>query len=463
MPALPKFRRGLLGDWSPPTLFVASFAALILVGTVGLLALPGLYVGEPLGPLSALFTMTSAVCVTGLSLVDTATYFTFWGQAWLLLFIQLGGLGLITLSSAIILAMGRRLSLRTEMVAMTAPAGGQRAEIRALTIAVLRFTAVVEAIGAAVLFVLWSADMPPGQALWHAVFHSISAFCNAGFSTFSDSLMNWRDRPAVLATIASLILIGGMGFYTIGELGRWRRHGSERRPRLSSHSFGSIGVTLLLLAAGMAMYAAVEWNEAFFGLGYVDRLVNAFFLSVTARTAGFNTIDYSTLGNDAAFLTIMLMFVGGAPGSTAGGVKTTTLAVLMALAWSRLRGRRFVELHGRGVPEDTLERTVSLTLLAVAVLTIAVLLLNALHQSGTEHAAARMMFLPIVFEAVSAFGTVGLSMGMTDRLGDAGTLVLIVLMFVGRVGLLSFFAAVSLSRGRPRAAVRPAQEDLLVG
>jgi trk system potassium uptake protein TrkH len=456
-------RPNLARDWSPPTLFVASFAALILVGTLGLLLLPGLYVGEPLGPLAALFTMTSAVCVTGLALVDTATYFTFWGQAWILLFVQLGGLGLITLSSAIILAMGRRLSLRTEMVAMSTPAGGQRAEIRALTFAVLRFTVVVEAIGATALFLLWCREMPVAQALWHAVFHSVSAFCNAGFSTFSDSLAGWRERPAVLATISALILVGGMGFYTIGELGRWRFRRGERRPRLSSHSFGSLGVTALLLVVGMAFYAAFEWNEAFVGMGLVDRLTNAFFLSVTARTAGFNTIDYGLLGNDAAFVTIMLMFVGGAPGSTAGGVKTTTLAVLAALAWSRLRGRRFVELHGRGVPEDTLERTVSLTLLAVAVLTVAVLVLNALHQSGTEHAAARMMFLPIVFEAVSAFGTVGLSMGMTDRLGDAGTVVLIALMFVGRVGLLSFFAAVSLGRGRRGAAVRPAQEDLLVG
>jgi trk system potassium uptake protein TrkH len=192
-----------------------------------------------------------------------------------------------------------------------------------------------------------------------------------------------------------------------------------------------------------------------------ERLANAWFMSVTARTAGFNTIAYSELGNAAAFLTILLMFVGGSPGSTAGGLKTTTFAVLMALAWSRIRGRRHASLRGRGIPRETLERTVSLVLLALAVLTVSFFLLTAVTKTGSA-ATARAAFLPMSFEVMSAFSTVGLSMGTTGALGPAGKLVVIWLMFIGRVGLFSFFAALLLRR-RPSAVYRPAREDLIVG
>ena len=451
---------------SAPAILVGSFLALIAIGTVGLMVLPGIYAGAPLGLVDALFTITSAVCVTGLIVVDTATYFTFWGQLWILVFIQLGGLGLITLTSIILGATGHRVPLRTQMVTVAVPDGSKSTrQVWQVALEVTRFTLVAELCGALVLMACWWRHLSPGETVWHAVFHSISAFCNAGFSTFSDSLVGWQGDPAVLLVVSSLIIFGGLGFFTVNELAFWWRSNRRRmgQRRLSSHTMSVLVTTTGLLAIGTVSFAIFEWNDALGGLRAGDRIVNAWFMSVTARTAGFNAVDYGALGNDAAFATIMLMFVGGAPGSTAGGIKATTLAVLVALAWSRFRGRRFVQFHKRGVPEDTIERAVSLTLLAVVVLTVSILVLNALHQTGIGHTAARADFLPIAFEAVSALATVGLSMGMTAQLDDAGKIVLVLLMFIGRVGLFSFFAAMTSRQSQTPTRVRPAADDILIG
>lgn len=453
-------------ELSAPAIFVGSFFTLIVVGTVGLYFLPGMFAGPRLTFVDVMFTMTSAVCVTGLIIADTATQLTVWGQLWILVFIQLGGLGLITLTSLILGATGHRVSLRSHIAVTPVPgSAGTGSEFWRLAWAVTRFTLAVEAIGALLLFAAWAPHLPMGHAIWHALFHSISAFCNAGFSTFSDSLVGWQRSPFVLLIVSALVIIGGTGFFAIHDVRAWwtaNRYRGERR-RLSSHTATVLLATAILLVAGTVFFTACEWNGVLAHLTPLDRLTNAWFMSVTPRTAGFNTVDYRSLGNDAAFGTIMLMFVGGAPGSTAGGVKVTTMAILAALAWSRLRGRQFLILNRRGVPHDTVERAISLTLLGVATLTAAVLLLNAVHQAGTTVASARPEFLPIAFEAVSALSTVGLSMGMTNQLGDSGKVVLVVLMFVGRVGLFSFFAAMTLRRSRIRTRLRPAEEDLLIG
>lgn len=448
---------------SPPAFFVGSFATLILIGALGFLLLPGLYHGPALGALDALFTSTSAVCVTGLIVVDTATRFTFWGQLWILALIQLGGIGLITLATSIIGALGRRLSLRSEMTSVALIQRDEDLPIWQLARRVARFTLLVEAAGAGLLFLVWLPRFPVIEALWHAAFHAVSAFCNAGFSTFTDSLESFADSPLTLVITSALIVIGGLGFLTIGELGRWRRADGHRRRRLSSHSYAVVATTAALLVAGAISYAMMEWDGVLGPFPVHHKLTNAWFMSVTARTAGFNSVPYGQLGNQAAFLTILLMFVGGSPGSTAGGLKTTTLAVLAALAWSRIRGRRFVELHGRSIPEGTIERTVSLTLLAFGVMTAAFFALNVASAGPGTVQAQHDAFLPLAFECTSAFATVGLSMGTTSVLTAGGKLVVIALMFLGRVGLLSFFSAVLLRRGRVGADYRRASEDLMVG
>jgi trk system potassium uptake protein len=455
---------------SPPMLFIWSFILLIALGTAGLMWIPGLQNGPSLGFVDSLFTITSAVCVTGLVIVDTATHFTFAGQLWILVFIQLGGLGLISLSTLIIGAMGSRLSLRSEMLTMAPPRHGDKPEVWQIALAVTKFSFVVEAIGVVLLFACWAFEHPLDEALWHAVFHSVSAYCNAGFSTFSDNLIG--EHAVVIIIVSLLIIVGGLGYLTFEELLRWRKHVKARRTgmrvrlrgghRLSSHTWAVVVTTVALLVVGWVLMAAFEWNGALADMSIPNKLVNSWFLSVTPRTAGFNSVDYGAVGNDTAALTIMLMFVGGSPGSTAGGVKTTTLAVLVALGLSRIRGLRFVGLKQRAIPEGTVERTVGMILLALLVLTLSFFLLSSIQAVGMTTQESREQFLPIAFETFSAFGTVGLSMNYTPKLTAAGDLVVIWLMFVGRVGLLSFFSAVVLKRGHT-GSLRPAQEDVIVG
>jgi trk system potassium uptake protein len=446
-------------------LLALSFAILIAVGTAGLLWLPGLYTGEPLRFLDALFTMTSAVCVTGLAVVDTATAFTRWGQLWLLLFIQLGGLGLITLTTLIIGALGRRLSLRSEVIVGAPIDYTHRQNVVSLALAVGRFTLLAELAGALLLWVQWSPRFGWREAAWHAVFHAVSAFCNAGFSTFSNSLVGFAEEPLVLLTVSALVVLGGLGYLSGEETLRWwSQRNTRQHRRLSVHTYAALMVTALLLGVGTLLYSLFEWEHTLARFGVVDRVSNAWFLSVTARTAGFNAISYAQLSNAGAFFTILLMVVGGSPGSTAGGLKTTTLAVLAALALTRIRGRRHAELHGRAIPEGTIERTVSLALIAFTVMTAAIFVLSFTEGRATESVqSARAGFLPLFFEVVSAFCTVGLSMDLTPTLSPLGKVQMIALMYVGRLGPLAFFAALSLrAQGRLRH-VRPAQEDLIVG
>jgi trk system potassium uptake protein len=461
--ALFRLRRGW-HELSPPAVLVLSFAVLTIEGTLGLVYLPGLYAGAPLSVVDALFTMTSAVCVTGLVVADTATAFTRAGQVWILLHIQLGGIGLLTLTTLVIGAMGRTLSLRSEML-VGAPAGSaQRLDVRTLVALVARFAVGVELAGAALLFPSFASRFGFREGAWHAVFHSVSAFCNAGFSTFSTSLVEFAEDPLVLLVVSALVVLGGLGFLAIEETTRWwRSRRGARRTRLSVHTYAALVASAALLALGTVLYGAFEWNGTLERFGALDKLSNAWFMSVTPRTAGFNSVPYGEVANSTAFLTVLLMVVGGSPGSAAGGVKTTTLAVLMAMALARIRGRGHVQIHGRAVPPGTVERTVSLTIVAFGVVTAAVFLLSIFETHGRPLADARAGFLPLFFEVVSAFGTVGLSMDVTPTLSTPGRLLVIALMFVGRIGPLAFFATMSLrARGHVRA-VRSAQEDLVVG
>lgn len=448
----------------PEWLFVQSFAILVAIGTAGLLWLPGLYSGPALGFIDALFTATSAVCVTGLAVVDTATYFSVWGQAWILLLIQLGGLGLIGITSALIAAMGSRLSLRTEMLAVPAFERLRGQKVTSLTAKTVKFTLATEAVVALLLWLLWLPDFPAATAAWHALFHAVSAFCNAGFSTFSDSLVSQASHPAVLTLLSFAVVLGGFGYLSAMELAAWFRGRSKAltRRRLSVHTFAAATCSAGLLGVGALLYAFLEWNGVLDGMGTLDALSNAWFMSVTARTAGFNSVGYDQLTNGSVLVTLALMIIGGSPGSTAGGVKTTALVILLALAVARIRGRRFVEIHHRSVPDGTVQRTISLLVLFFLVMVTANALL-AFTEAPDEIAAARASFLPVLFEAVSALGTVGLSMGVTADLSEPGRAVVIATMFVGRVGPLAFFALISFRSAARTAIVRAAAEDVIVG
>ncbi len=446
---------------SPPQLFVGSFLLLILLGTLGLKTLPGLYTGAPLSWLDALFTATSAVCVTGLIVVDTATYFTVWGQAFILLLIQLGGLGIITFTTVLIVALGRRLSLRQQALAASAVEAAPHVDYRQLARDVVRFTLLIEAAGALLLYLGFLPELGWRGAFWPAVFHAISAFCNAGFSIFSDSLVGFRTNPVVLMVVMLLIVVGGLGFLTLEELYLWRRSIRERRRfRLSLHSPLVLTTTSLLLGVGWMFFVFFEWKATLADLPFGAKLLNGLFMSVTARTAGFNTIDYGAATEQTSFLTILLMFVGGSPGSTAGGIKTTTVALLVLLAISRLRGQEIPNCWSRSVPHEVVQRAVGLFVVAVAVLMLGSFVLTA---TEIEHGVtAPGSFLKYLFEAYSAFGTVGLSMGVTPSLSTAGRWIIILLMFIGRVGPLTFAAALTIRRHRT-PQFRYAYEDVVVG
>lgn len=447
-----------------PQLFVTSFAILIVLGTFGLKFLPGIYASASLTWLDALFTATSAVCVTGLIVVDTATYFTSAGQGFLLLLIQLGGLGMITFTSLIILALGRRLSLRHERLSAGGAEVAPHIPVDRLARDVVVFTLGIEAVGAVLLYLLWGPHLGWGAAIWPAVFHAVSAFCNAGFSTFSDSLVGFQASAATLVTVGGLLVTGGLGFLTMEELAHARRAARTRGFRLSLHSRLALATTAVLVVAGWVLVSVFEWRGTLAHLGTADRIANGLFLSVTPRTAGFNTIDYARATDSTNFLTIILMFIGGSPGSTAGGLKTTTAAVIALIAWHRFRGRAIPSAWARSIPAETAQRAVGLAVVVFALVTASIF-----AYTWTEHAGAGaagdggVRFLAHMFEAVSAFNTVGLSMGVTATLSDGGKWLTVLLMFVGRVGPLTFAAALAAAAERQDTAYRYAYEDVVVG
>ena len=446
---------------TPARLLLVSFAGLILVGTVGFRTLPGLYVGEPLSWSDALFTATSAVCVTGLIVVDTSTRFSVFGQAYLLVLIQLGGLGILTFTTVVILAMGRRLSLHHRAAAIQGSEPVPDIDFRKVLRGVLLFTLLFEGIGTLLLFVAWLAPMGVRDAAWSAVFHAVSAYCNAGFSIFSDSLVGFRTSPLVLFVIMFLIVVGGIGFLTLTELqsviGRGR---GGRRRRLSPQARIVLTTTGALLAVGWVAYTLLEWRGALGDMALGHRFLNALFMSVTARTAGFNTVDYGDLTPGSSVVTMFLMAVGGSPGSTAGGMKTTTFAVLLLAAWARLRGRHEMTVGGRAVAEDALQRALVLWVAGSILLALAMLALSVVELPATP---AQEPFLPVLFESVSALNTVGLSMNVTGDLTNPGKMVITILMYLGRVGpIAAATALVPVTNGR-RDLISHARVDITVG
>ena len=446
-------------DLSAPRLLVGSFAALIAAGTAGFLLLPGLWIGARPGVVDALFMATSAVCVTGLSVLDVSSRMTFAGQLWLLTLIQLGGIGIVTLAALAAAALGRQMSLEVEEAAAgpTAlmPEGGARALVRS----VVRVTLAVEALGAALLWLAWRDTLGDAGAIWPAVFHAVSAFCNAGFSTFRDNLAGSANDLPVLAVIAGLIVAGGLGFLVFEDL---QARARGRRRRLTLHSRLAIAATIVLIAGATPLFLLFEWNDTLAPHGVAARVANAVFMAVTPRTAGFNVVDYEQISNPSLVLTLALMWIGGSPGSTAGGVKTTTAALLALAFLARLRGRTDVSFANRSVPDATVQRAVGLAVGAILLLFTFVFALLWVELPRADATMNREHFVHLVFEAQSALGTVGLSMNKTPDLSQPGRVLIVLLMFLGRVGPLAALEAMA-RRSRRKQPYRLGREDVLVG
>lgn len=435
---------------APAQLFVLSFAFMILLGT-GFLILPVATKSGNISVIDALFTATSATCVTGLVVVDTGSYFTRFGQIVILFLIQIGGLGLMTVTTFFSLIIRRDISIGEMLVISDVMSFRSLSQLSRLIISIFLVTILFEGIGVLLLCLVWSGigDFDHGSVLYYAIFHSISAFCNAGFSLFSNNLEGFRDSLPVNLIITSLIICGGIGFTVLNNLIQTFIY---RRGRLSLHTKMALSVTAGLLFFGTVLILLTEWNNSLADLPLRSKILSSYFLSVTARTAGFNTINMSNLTYACCFLLLILMFIGASPGGTGGGVKTTTFGVFLANIWSILRGRDSVEIFKRSILPDNVKNSMTLIILSLMSLSFFGFIL-LLTQVGEP--------MSIFFELFSAFGTVGLSTGITPELTALGKLVLIAVMFIGRVGPLTF--VVALKQQREAARFQYPEESIMIG
>lgn len=443
----------------PARASVLGFAALILVGAA-LLMLPAASAGPPVSATDALFTATSAACVTGLIVLDTGSDFTGFGQGVILCLIQTGGLGIMTLSILFLVVAGARPGLMERMVIRQNFSPSDQVNPVDILRVVLILTLGIEAVGAALLFPVFLRDFSAPMALYQAGFHAVSAFCNAGFSLFSDSLSGYRDDPVVNLVVCGLIVSGGIGFLVLLEIGKALRRKRRRWERLSLHAKMSIAATAFLLVGAFVLVLLLEWRHTLAGLPLHRKLLAAAFQAVTPRTAGFNTLPVGELANETLFLFVLLMFVGGSPGSCAGGIKTTTLTCLAFLGFSRMRGHERPRLFRRTIPESTVWRALQVGLTSGLVVVAGVMLILITERGDLPVAESRSQFPALLFEVVSAFGTVGLSTGVTPSLSVGGKLVITALMFIGRLGPLVLGMAIS-RHSAPRAAY--AEENLMIG
>jgi len=441
----------------PTNLLLTSYLATIVVGSLALM-LPAATVGNGITPIDALFTATSAVCVTGLIVVDTATCFTGFGQAVILFLIQIGGLGIMTLSVALFQIIGKRVVFQQRMAMQEVFSHAPREDIYILIRSVLVFTLAIEAVGALLLFAHWQSTYPWSEALFKAIFHSVSAFCNAGFSQFSNNLMDERASILVNFTVASLIVLGGIGFPVVYEL--FRRAVGRQTGKVSLQTKSVIATSIGLTAAG-ALVLLISERSLTSALGSGQGIMAAIFQSVTCRTAGFNTLEIAGLNTATLLFMIFLMLVGASPGSCGGGIKTTTLAVLATFSWSRLMRRKCANLFGKTIPQETVVKSISVLVFSLAAICVAVFLILLLDPDHGTRIQGNRQFLSFLFETVSAFATVGLSMGVTAALTGPGKLVIIVLMIIGRVGVPAF--TYIIAGGAATKGVQYAEENMMIG
>jgi trk system potassium uptake protein TrkH len=443
--ARPRFRL------HPAQVVATGFAVAVLIGTL-LLTLPIAKVGPGGASFAeAIFTATSAVCVTGLAVVDTATYWTPFGQVVILLLIQVGGFGVMTFASVVGLAVVRRLSLRSRVTAASEAHSVDLEDVKGLVLGVVRISLLVE--GAVMVLLtlrfVFGYGEPVGRALWLGVFHSVSSFNNAGFALFSDSLMGYAVDPFICLPIAAAVILGGLGFPVIVQL---RKH--LRSPlQWTMNTRIVLTGTVTLLVAGTVYITAIEWsNPATLGpLDWPAKLLVGFFQSVQTRTAGFNSVDVGSMDSASLFGMDVLMFIGGGPAGTAGGIKITTFAVLYFILLAEVRGDGVVNVFGKRLSRAVHRQAIAVVLLAVFVVMVSTATLMVLTDLSLD---------ALLFETISAFGTVGLSTGITAGLPPAGQAILIALMFIGRLGPITFASALAL-RERPRTYELPKERPII--
>jgi len=437
----------------PGQILGLGFGMIILIGTI-LLAMPfASKSGQSIGFVNSLFTATSAVCVTGLVVVDTGTYWTIFGKTVILMLIQIGGLGFMTMATAGAFLMGRRIGLRNRLVMQEALNQMSISGVVRLTKYVIMTTFIIEGIGAVLLSFKFIPQFGLLKGSVFSIFHSISAFCNAGFDIMGNytSLTAYVTDPLVNAVIMGLILIGGIGFSVIIDVGRHKNY-----RKLSVHSKLVLVTSGFLLLIGFVLFLVIEWNNpATLGdLSFSGKVIGALFQSVTPRTAGFNTIPIDQLETPSKLITMILMFVGGSPGSTAGGIKTTTLGIIVLTILMVIRGKDDIEFSYRRIAKDTANKALAVFSVVLTLALSIIVLLTITEPS--------LAFVDVMFEVFSALGTVGLSTGITSSLSTIGKLIIAVAMFFGRVGPLTMVVALT-QRGKRKSPIRYPEGKVSVG
>jgi trk system potassium uptake protein TrkH len=427
------------------------FAALIVIGTV-LLALPvSNNFGRWTSFTDALFTSTSAVCVTGLVVVDTLNYWSLFGQIVILVLIQIGGFGFMTSTTILLLALGRRIGLRERLLIGESMGLSRLGGLLWVVGGMAIFTVLAEGIGATVFYFHFANEFSFETAIWKSIFQAVSAFNNAGFDLFGGfrSLTRYSGDYLVVLITAALVILGGISFLVLQDVFK-----TFSLRKLSVDSKLVLSMTALLLVFGMLVVLATEWNNAntLGPMPFPEKLLNAFFHSVTPRTAGFSTLGVATMADYTLFFTMLLMFVGGASGSTAGGIKVNTIGLIIATIWSSIRGKEYPGVFNREFTNQQIFRALAVIVLSVALVSLVVFLLTI-----TEG----FRFLDLLFETVSAFGTVGLSTGITPSLSLPGRLLITITMFVGRLGPLTLTLA--LVRRQQPARYRHPKEIIRIG
>lgn len=445
----------LLSRLQPVQQFVASFLFLIFTGAL-LLKLPASTV-KGISFIDALFTSTSAVCVTGLAVLDTGKDFTLLGQVILLILIQLGGLGIMTFSIGIFSIFGGSFSLKWRFafneiyndVTIIPPAQ--------ILKKILIYTSVIELTTALILFTQFVRKFSIQDSAWLSIFHSISAFCNAGFSTFSDSLVAYQGNPIVISVISINIVLGGLGFLVLTELANIQiKKNKSLFKQFTMHTKIVLVTTAILIAAGALLFIFLEWNNIINEMSPGRKILVSIFQSLTCRTAGFNTVDIGALRHSTLSVMMLLMFIGGSPGSMAGGIKTTTVAVISGIVISKIRRQKQIVFWNRAVNEEVINRSMLLVILCFIFIYSSTIILLSIQSFDMDNS-----FLKVMFEVISAFATVGLSTGITSQFPDVSKLLLSAVMFIGRVGVFAIITTLTARKGI--ADIEIADENIMVG
>ncbi|BBA51954.1 TrkH family potassium uptake protein [uncultured Fusobacterium sp.] len=436
---------------SPSRKLILGFLFAILLGTFILMMPFSLREGEKLNFLSSLFTIVSAVCVTGLTVVDVSKVFSPAGDLVIIFFIQLGGLGVMTFSSILFLAMGKRMTFYERELLKEERNADSSGEISSFIKKLLLTVFVIESIGAIILTWEFAKEMPINKAVFYGIFHSISAFCNAGFALFSNNLEAYKANPIINLTIGYLITLGGIGFAVITSVIMVIRRGIDR---FNLTSKVAIIISVILTFGGMILFFILEYsNPATLGdLNFIQKILASYFQSVTLRTAGFNTIPLGELRNSTIFMCCILMFIGASPGSTGGGIKTTTFGVILFYVIGIVKKKENVEIFNRRLDWEIMNRALAILVLALTYVSAVIMLMLIAESFSPEE---------IVFEVISAFGTVGLTLGITPDLTTFSKLLLIFTMFVGRLGPMTF--ALAIGETKKKALSKYPKENILVG